>query len=277
MLLKKNLIRCWVLGLAFCMMGAASVATPASSPVVLDLSAKIYLKDQFPANCQNIFVGADCPQVSFGRFHAVSEKQSEPNSYYHRSTFADAQGIQVIEETWEKDQKMIKGKIENKQTKTVDQLEVKDGRVYYQSTLADGTIKKSDDSLDDNLVMPSTLMSYIRPRFDDLLAGKSFQVKMAVLDRRESFTFNVKKVKDGKTLAGDPMVVLEMTAASIFIKAFVNAIRFHINSRTGELVAFEGRSALKQNVNGKLKDIDVQNFYEYKVNQFERTKNEKKL
>jgi hypothetical protein len=137
--------------------------------------------------------------------------------------------------------------------------------------LIDGTSKTSEDDAEENLVVPSTVMTYVRPSFQDLKAGKEVKLKVAVLDRRESFSFVMRKVESGVTSNGEEMMKLEMAPVSFIVKALVDPMYFYVKPKTGELYAFEGRSALRRKVGDQYKEMKVRTAYDYKINRYQET------
>lgn len=248
---------------------ALTAKLPISAPeVLLEINGRIYPKDSIPTECPQILKGEVCKKESYGMFHVVSKK--EDDIIYSKAIFSDAEGPEVIEETWEKGGLIKKGKLENRQLGVVGELEVIGGKIKLKRTK--GTEIKTDEiDSEPNLVMPSTLMSYLRPRFDQILKGNEVQIKMAVLDRMDAFTFNIKKYKEWTSPDGEKMIGLKMIPNSIIVQVAVDPIYFHIKASTGELVAFEGRSSLRRKVKGDYKDLDVYTSYDpYVHNAFKR-------
>jgi hypothetical protein len=195
-----------------------------------------------------------------------------PDGLVHAmNVFTAPEGDQVIEESWEKDGRVRRAVIENRVLQKKSELEVRDGKVHYKVTdLRDQSVKTSVDDAVENLVVPSTVMSYVRPHFEELAKGKEFPLKVAVLDRRDSFSFVMRKLKTGKTVGGDDYLVLEMAPVSFIVKAVVDPMRFYLKPGTGELFAFEGKSALKRKKGDGYEDLKVQTVYDYKVNSYRK-------
>lgn len=246
--------------------GALASKAPAKPETVLEIEGKIYPKDTQPQACSEMFKGAKCTEDAFGKFHAVSTKEGE--LIYSVSTFSGPEGAQVIEESWEKDGRVQRAKIQNKALGRTSELEVRGDKVLYRLIDKDGKVQTDADDLDENLVVPSTMMSYMRPRFSELLAGKAIQLRVAVLDRQEAYTFNVKKYREEKTPDGQDIVVLQMSANSFIISALLDPMYFYLNPKSGEMFGFEGRSALRRREGDSYKELSVRTAYEYKVNQY---------
>ncbi|MBC7396697.1 MAG: hypothetical protein H7333_04565 [Bdellovibrionales bacterium] len=246
-------------------------ATPAlevaKNDLLLDIDGNIYPRDQLPQTCPDLLKGVKCLVDSFGHYHVESKKEGE--LIYSKAVFSGPEGPQVIEESWEKDGHVQKAVVENHALEKRSELEVRDGKVYYKVTdLKDQSVKTAEDKYQDNLVVPSTVMSYIRPHNAELAAGKDVSFRIAVLDRKEAYTFNMKKIRNEKAANGDEVMVLQMSPSSIIVKALVDPMYFYISVKTGEMFAFEGKSALRRKEGEKYKEMAVRTTYQYKVNQF---------
>ena len=245
---------------------SCSSALAVPSNLLLEVNGKIFPKESFPESCKNLFLGAKCDVDSYGKYHFQSVQDGD--AVYNRVTFSGPEGEQVLEQSWEKNGKVKKAIIENRAIKKLSQLEVKDGKIYYQVTdLTDQSVKKSEATAEDNLVVSSTIMSYIKPHFEEITKGNRVQIKVAVLDRRDSFTFNIKKIKDYKALDGEEIQVLEMAPASLIVSVAVKPMYFYVKPKSGEMFAFEGESGLRRKVGTSYEKMQVRTAYEYKSKQ----------
>ncbi len=278
----KNVLNILLAGLFVALLGSESAlaesgsrgATLRSAPepkLLMEIHGRIYPKDTFPAECKDLLSGGPCAAQAFGKVRMVS--QLRPDGLVHATNvFTAPEGDQVIEESWEKDGRVQRAVIENRVLQKKSELEIRDGKVHYKVTdLRDHSVKTSVDDAEENLVVPSTVMSYIRPHFAELERGHEFPLKVAVLDRRDSFSFVMRRVKSGKTVAGEDFVVLEMAPVSLIVKAVVDPMQFYLKPATGELFAFEGKSALKRKKGDSYEDLKVQTVYDYKVNSYRKT------
>jgi hypothetical protein len=263
-----------ILMAAFCCQPFPSFSLPVKpTDLLVEVKGNIYPHDLFPQNCQGILQGARCSVESYGHYHLEMKKQGE--LVYNHVTFSGPEGTQVIEDSWEKNGKVQKAIIENRAIGKRSQLEVKNGKVFYEVTdLKDQSVKKSEDLAEDNLVVPSTIMNYISNYREQISKGENLVLKIAVLDRRDSFTFKVKKIKDGMDQNGEPIQVLEMAPASFIVKAAVDPMYFYIKSKSGQLFAFEGESGLRRKVGNSYEKMKVRTAYEY--TQFDESPNPKK-
>lgn len=252
---------------------AAAAPPAAKSDLLLEILGHIYPEDRLPARCPEILKGTPCPDAPFGTFHVQSRKEGELT--FSTSTFTGPEGAQVIEQSWEKNGRIQRAIIENRALRRLSELEVKAGKVHYKVTELDtGKVKTSVDDAEDNLVVPSTVMSFVRPSFQSLKEGKEVRLKVAVLDRRESFSFVMRKIRDEMTTDRQEAMVLEMAPVSFIVKALVDPMYFYVKPKTSELYAFQGRSALRRKQGDSWKEMNVRTTYEYKINRFSQAKTE---
>ncbi len=238
-----------------------------AEPVDLEIVGRIYPIDGAPARCRGILKGDACAEAPFGTFHVVSRKEGDAHTSV--TTFTGPDGVQVTETSTEKNGRVQKAVAENLALQKRFELEVRDGKVRYRMTdLVDGSVKTAVDEAEENLVVPSTVMSYVSPRFAELEAGKEVPLKIAVFERLDSYGFVMRKLKMETASDGSPIMVLEMKPTSFLVRALVDPMYFHVKTKTGELTAYEGRSALRRKEAGKFREINVRTAYEYKVNRF---------
>ncbi len=234
-----------------------------SQGLLLEVNGKIFPKDSFPEECKNLLQGVKCNANSYGKYHLESKKDGELT--YNKATFGGPEGDQVLEQSWEKDGKVTKAIIENRALKKLSTLEVKDGKTFYSVLdLTDQSKKNSEENWEDNLVVPSTVLTYIKPFAEKITKGEKVKLKIAVLDRRESFSFYIKKVRDEKSLDGESIQVLEMAPSSLIVSLAVKPMYFYVKEKSGELFAFEGESALRRKVGDSFEKMTVRTAYEYK-------------
>ena len=246
------------------------VSFAANSPVLLEINGSIFPKDSFPSECSELFKGGKCEAKSYGSFHVESVK--EKDEIFSKSVFSSSEGAQVIEQSWEKNGHVRKAIIENKVLNKISELEVKEGVAYFQVTdTKEGGVKKSHEKAEDNLVVPSTVMAYVRPYFPQILKGETVKLNVASLDRRQIFKFNMKREKIEKGVDGSEILVMKMEPGNILVKALVSPMYFYVKPKAGEMFAFEGRSALRRKVGDQYKEMDVKTAYHYKINAFENS------
>ena len=233
---------------------------PVESPA--DVLGSIYPVDQFPERCRDLLRGVECKEQSFGRYKMTTRMDGEWTETV--TTFSGPEGVQVTDRTWERDGRVKRAVIENLAIQKRSEIEVRDGKAYYKTTdLSNASVKTSVDDAEENLVVPSTVFPYLKPRFRELKEGKEIRLKVAVLDRRESFTFTVRKFREDRSPGGEQILVLEMVPVSFLVKALVEPMYFYVKPEKVVLFAYEGRSALRRKQNGSYKEMKVRTAYEY--------------
>lgn len=244
-------------GVAAATSGVQHVHAP-SPEILLDLDAKIYGRDQ------------DLSTNPLGKFHVESKKENE--LIYSKSFFSDSDGVQLTEEAWDNQGHIKRDVVEDKLLKKTYALEVKDKQVVYTiHDLVTNADKTSSEDATDNLVVPATLVPYLRSFNAELLSNKALKVRMAVLDRGRSYEFEVKKVRTEKLANSETVVVLELKATSFFVRAMVDPMYFHLDPTNFELNSFEGKTSLRLKDGSTYKDLIARTVYHYNVNRFKPT------
>jgi hypothetical protein len=242
-----------------CSAWGAKLPPVEGAPEVL---GSIYPVDQFPERCGDLLRGVECKETPFGRYKMTTRMDGEWTETV--TTFSGPEGVQVTDRSWERDGRVKRAVIENLAIRKRSEIEVREGKAYYKNTdLSDGSVKTSVDEAEENLVVPSTVFPYLKPRFRELKEGKEIRLKVAVLDRLESFTFTVRRIRQDRSPGGEEILVLEMVPVSFIVKALVDPMYFYVKSEKMVLFAYEGRSALRRKRDGSYKEMKVRTAYEY--------------
>lgn len=165
--------------------------------------------------------------------------------------------VVLTEKTLTQKGQIIDSQIEQKQIETTATIEVKGDKVLFTKT-KDGKTKSDDEKKKDTFVTSGNFQSFVRSRWDELVAGKTVEFRYGVWDRMETVGFEIKKIGDE-----DKKIVLQMKPSSMIIAALVNPIQFTFSTVTKNLAEMKGRVGPKQNVNGKWKDLDAEVVYTY--------------
>jgi hypothetical protein len=236
----------------------------ADSEVLLELDGKIYPSDQILDQCKEMLRGSGCANAPLGYFHVEDKKEGDDN--FIKASYRGPEGIQFTEEAWEKGGHVLRAVSESSIFKKLYELEVKNGKAYFKTTdQVTKSVQKSDEDAPDNLVVPATLFMYLRQHTNDLIAGKEIKIRMAALDRNESYGFTIQKTRDEKNLNGETVSVLKLSPNSIVVKAFVDPMYFYVKPATFELVAFEGKSCLRRKVGDHYQEMNSRVIYDYKI------------
>ncbi len=172
----------------------------------------------------------------------------------------DGQTVAVEEATFEAGQ-LKAFRLEQNQTHEQGSVEVSGGRLLFSYTAERKTGTDSEAASPD-LIVPPTLVPYLRARWDALLRGETLKARLAVLERKETVGFQFTKI--GETTAnGKALVLVQMKPSSFVIAALVKSIRMTFDKETKLLVDYSGRTVPKQRVDGKWEPLDVDIVYTY--------------
>lgn len=242
-----------------------SVSVQAAVPErIFEMTGKIYVKKDLPGSCENVHLGFQCESQNIGSFYAESSKAG--NEVYSKSKFSNAEGEQVTEESWREGLQLKRAKIVNRQLKITASVEVKEGKAFFKIVHDDGRVEEASESVDDSVVVPSTLMAYLKPKMKAISDGGEATVRMAVLDRKAAYRFDIKKFGAATAQDGTPLLVLQMKPTNWVISKIVDPLYFYLDQKSDRLIGFDGRSALRRKDGEKLKDIDAKVAYNVLLN-----------
>jgi len=191
-------------------------------------------------------------------FHADDE--SKPTALIH-SVHRTLQGEDsTIEDVTLNQGELKEYTLQRKQQGEVLKLSVGDKKITFSKT-AEGKTQTSEEDRPKNLTVGLTVVPFIRKNWNDLMAGKSIDIRFASVDRLETVGFKLKKINDDH-LAKD-QAMIEMSATSFFIAAIVKPLRFTLET-TGEkhLVRFTGRPIVRRQTGSKFSDLDAETVYQ---------------
>lgn len=151
-------------------------------------------------------------------------------------------------------------RLNQKQLGAEGSIEIKNGRATFTYTRDGRSKTKAMDAGDDFVVGPG-VFNFLRGHWTEILAGKKLKVRFAVLERLETIGFEFSKDKDVR-LNGKPAVVVKMKPSSLLVSALVDPIRFYISADATHLLEIHGRSTLKRELNGGLKDFNAVTVFE---------------
>jgi len=97
-----------------------------------------------------------------------------------------------------------------------------------------------------------SLHGFILAHWDALAAGKDLPVRMIVMAKKETCGFTIRQSaqRDGRT-------GFSVTPSSLLVRLAVAPLRVEFDSNTRRLLRYEGRVPPRQNVGGKLEDLDA--------------------
>ena len=179
-----------------------------------------------------------------------------------RRVYATPQGQEAaVEEVTFEGGRIQTFRLEQKQTQEEGRMEVSGGRLQFSYT-AGGKTSSDSEIASPDLVVPPTVVPYLRARWDALLQGQTIKVRLAVLERKETVGFQFTKIGES-TVGGKPVVVVQMKPSSFIISALVKPIRMTFDKESRRLIDFSGRTVPMRQVDGKWEPLDVEIEYRY--------------
>ncbi len=179
-----------------------------------------------------------------------------------KNTFLAPDGAEVvIESTSFEGGRVTSYQQIQKQVGSDGKAEIQGGQVVF-TLVKDGKTSTAKEKLRDNFVVGPSLIPYLQSRWSQVLAGKTTDVRFAVVDRKETVGFSLKKEKD-VDYKGAKAVVVKMKPTSLLISALVDPLYFTLDAATGRVLELEGRVLPKRRDDGKWKDLDAVTVYEY--------------
>lgn len=109
-----------------------------------------------------------------------------------------------------------------------------------------------------DVVVGPTLVGYIVRRLEALRAGRSFEVRLAVLDRLETLGFVLEAVE-----SPPEQTRVRMTPSSFLVGLIVDPIDFTFDTGTSRLVRLEGRVPPKVRAGDGWSDLDARVEYRF--------------
>lgn len=189
---------------------------------------------------------------------ASGETPAKPEVTKIHNIYSDADGKPVVVEDLVLEGDTIKSfKVDQLQTAKHGLLEVNGSELAfrYADKTKDLTEKKpSSEKLKGHLLVGPLISEHMQKNMEELKAGKTISIRLAVLDREETVGFDFKKKKEN----ADGSIAIEMKASAMLIAALVKPVEFNFSSK-GEPLSINGRVVPKLSVgNGKFKDLDAE-------------------
>ncbi len=168
-----------------------------------------------------------------------------------RAVYKDMDGDVLTEETMvEKDGKLVRYEMQQKQLKQRAWIEVKGDKITYNLKKYRKNNYPITSDMKKNFVVGLQLVDLIRANWDALVKGKEVEFHLGVWHRQETigFTFS-QEAMDDKTLT------VKMNPSSMFIRAVVSPLYFTLDKDTKTLIQYKGRTTPK--------DKRGRDFYDY--------------
>ena len=127
-----------------------------------------------------------------------------------------------------------------------------DGKQLTFELLENGKRSTASEAVRDPVLAGSSLHGFILAHWDALASGKDLPVRMIVMAKKETYGFTIRQSaqRDGRT-------GFSVTPSSLLVRLAVAPLRVEFDSNTRRLLRYEGRVPPRQNVGGKLEDLDA--------------------
>lgn len=143
--------------------------------------------------------------------------------------------------------------VTNQQSGFAGSVRVTNGGRHLEYELNDnGKLSRASEEISDPVICGPSLFGFILKHWDPLRAGTAIPVRMVVIQEKTTYGFNLKfeKLSNGQA-------TFVLTPSNFLIRLAIAPLRvvFDANNRTP--VRYEGRVPPKEDVSGKLKDLDA--------------------
>jgi hypothetical protein len=144
-------------------------------------------------------------------------------------------------------------------------VERRDGKLIY-TRVVDGERDQAEEDYEPNFTVGPTVIPYVQRHWAELAAGKTLDIRYGVLDRLQSYGFQLSR--DSAHLRnGRDSVVIRMRPTSPFIRMFVDPV-FLVLSNDGQVFQqLIGRMLPVVKQEGQLRAVDGQLFIQSAVQQ----------
>jgi hypothetical protein len=136
-------------------------------------------------------------------------------------------------------------------------IRVQDDQITFRVT-DDNVERVRVERLTGDVVVGPTLVGYVFRRLDGLARGEVAEVRLAVLDRMETISFELAAVA-----APAGLTRIQMTPSSFLIRLAVDPVIFTFETSTRKLMRLEGRVPTKIRNGDRWKDFDARVEYAF--------------
>lgn len=136
----------------------------------------------------------------------------------------------------------------------------REGRHLAFTLVRDGTVRTASEDVRHPVVSGPSLHGFILGQWDRLAAGETVPVRMIILDRLETYGFDIRRqrVADGRT-------TFSVTPSSLLVRLFVAPLAVTFDTQTRGVVRYEGRVPPKRREADRLVDLDARVDYTMNV------------
>jgi hypothetical protein len=167
----------------------------------------------------------------------------------------------VREDAWVKQGRLYKYVQEQRQLGEWGVMESRDGRLHF--SWSNGSKSEGgEEAVPPNLIVGATSIDYLAQHWNELLAGKDVNVRLAVLDHQETVGFKFYATGEG-TRAGKDVVYVTLKPTSFFVSLMVKPIQMIFDKTSARILELRGSVGLKKRSGAGWKDLDAEMVYLY--------------
>lgn len=127
-----------------------------------------------------------------------------------------------------------------------------DGRRLDYWLNDNGVVSTASEDIGDPVVAGPSLHGFILSRWSELVQGRTVQVRMIVMNRKQTYGFDIRRLveRDGRTS-------FTVTPSSLLLRLAMRPLIVSFDSATRHVVRYEGRVPPMQELNGSLHALDA--------------------
>lgn len=129
------------------------------------------------------------------------------------------------------------------------------GKVHFSYT-DNGNTKTGDEQLSGPTVINDDITAYMQAHWNELMAGKTLNVRYLVIPRQETVGFSLSKSGEDNW-NGRQVVNVKMDPSSFIIGLLVDPVYFTFDKKTGEIIQYTGRTTPMIKQGGDWKPLDA--------------------
>lgn len=243
----------------------AVAASPAHAQLDSISLAQLYTLDQSPANAGELIYRGDTyaqdgsngqPLFRYERRVAITPAGLTA-SHLTRNPAGELMVIEVAKVT--PDYALQRFETINQQSDFSGSVEVSaDGRQLHYSLLEQGVASSADEEVDVPVVTGPSMHGFILQHWDQLKTGTSLPVRFVVLQEKQTYGFDIRFEQEAQG-----QTVFSVTPSNFLIRLAIEPLKVTFDTSARTVVRYEGRVPPKQELDGKLKDLDAR--VEYKA------------
>ncbi|HET6725971.1 MAG TPA: hypothetical protein VFH85_08200 [Gammaproteobacteria bacterium] len=178
-------------------------------------------------------------------FHRKATRDDSTLHVVRTYTYPDGR-VAAVEKATYKDGQLAGYEMDEKQTGDHGSLKI-DGDAYagkgtvHFSYTHNGDTDTDSEQLSGPTVINETITAYIDKHWNELMDGKTVNIRYLVIPRLETVGFSLSKVGEANW-SGRQVVNIKMDPSSFFIGLLVDPVYFTFDKNTGEFIQYTGRT-----------------------------------